>query len=108
MPVVDLRSYLIKVKFMKMIKDLGKIFQNTTPVFERLGFDFKEEKKDCHIEWIKLRERREKMVDLRKVDQLINRMKKAADEIKEILPEFEWSYKVNIEKVFSSSEKEKE
>jgi len=107
MPVVDLRSYLIKVKFMKMIKDLVKTFQNATPVFEKLGFGFKEEKKDCHIEWIKLRERREKMVDLKKVDQLLNRMSRAAEEIKEIIPEFEWSYKVNIEKTFSSVEKEK-
>lgn len=66
MPVVDLRSYLIKVKFMKMIKDLGKTFQNATPVFERLGFDFKEEKKDCHIEWIKFKRKEGKDGRLKK------------------------------------------
>jgi len=54
MPVVDLRSYLIKVKFMKMIKDLGKTFQNATPVFERLG-SIVQRDRDRHIEWISKR-----------------------------------------------------
>lgn len=48
------------------------------------------------------------MSDLKKMDQLLNRMGKAAEEIKEIDPNFEWSYKINIEKSFSSTEKKKE
>jgi len=46
-------------------------------------------------------------MDLKKIDQLLKRMERAADEIKETYPEFEWSYKINIEKTFSSVEKEK-
>lgn len=42
------------------------------------------------------------MSDLKKIDQLLNRMKKAAEEIREILPEFEWSYTVNVQEYFSS------
>jgi len=37
-------------------------------------------------------------VDLKKINNLINRMERAAEEIQSMVPDFEWSYKLIIQK----------
>ena len=40
----------------------------------------------------------EKSSDLRKIDLLIRRMERAADEIKVLVPNFEWTYQLTVSK----------